>query len=47
VHEVENYQRGLDRGDGESDDNIIFAEVLEGGPNGDAGAKHQGQENAA
>src|SRR5882762_6686115 len=45
MHEVENHQRGLDRGNGESDDNIIFAEVLESGPNGDAGAKHQGQEN--
>ena len=45
VHEVENNQRGLDRGDGESDDNIEFTKVLEGGPNGDAGAEHQGREN--
>src|SRR5260370_34349162 len=44
VHEVENHQRGLDRGDGESDDNIKFTEGLECGPHGDAGAEHQGRE---
>src|SRR5713101_4681518 len=45
VHEVENNQRGLDRGDGESDDNIEFTKILECGPNGDGGAEHQGHED--
>src|SRR6266851_8019070 len=44
MHEVENHQRGLDRGNGESDDNIEFSKVLECGPDGDASAEHQGRE---
>src|SRR6267154_1797589 len=41
VHEVENNERGLDRGDGQRDDNIEFTKVLKCRPNGDAGAGHQ------
>src|SRR6267378_6162931 len=45
VHEVENDESGFDSGDAESDDDIEFAEVLEGGPHGEAGAEHQGCED--
>src|SRR5882762_4515450 len=45
VHEVENNEGSLDRGDGESDDNIEFTKILECGPNGDGGAEHQGHED--
>jgi len=45
VHEVENNEGSLDRGDGESNDNIEFTKILESGPNGDGGAEHQGHED--
>src|ERR1700674_2093701 len=45
MHEVENDEGSLDRGDGESDDNIEFSKILECGPNGDGGAEHQGRKD--
>src|SRR6202521_4570878 len=45
MHEVENDEGSLDRGDGESDDNIEFTKILECGPNGDGGAEHQGRKD--
>src|SRR6266853_2250649 len=45
VHEVKNNQGGLDRGNDQSDDDVELMKVLEGGPDGDPGAKHQGREN--
>src|SRR6266699_4524754 len=45
VHEVENNERGLDGGDDESDDYVELMKILERGPNGDAGTKHQRREN--
>src|SRR5437899_12602524 len=45
VHEVENNERGLDRGNAKGDDNVELMKVLKRGPNGKACAKHQGREN--
>src|SRR5216683_3337097 len=45
VHEVENHKGSLDRGNDQSDDDVELMKVLECGPDGDAGAKHQGREN--
>src|SRR5437879_7478918 len=45
VHEVENHQRGLERGDAQSDDNIERSEVLIGGPHRDGSAGHQRQKD--
>src|SRR5260370_19493185 len=45
VHEVENDQRGFDRGDSESDDDIELMEVLKCRPDRNAGAEHQRRKN--
>src|SRR5258707_13786084 len=44
VHEVKNNKGGFDRGNDQSDDDIELLKVLESGPDGDPGAKHQGSE---
>src|SRR5215472_7793726 len=41
VHEVENDESGLDRGDAESDDDVERTEVLKRGPNRKAGTDNQ------
>src|SRR5213076_2494144 len=41
VHEVENNERGLDRGNAKGDDNVELMKVLKRSPNGDASAGHQ------
>ena len=40
VHEVENDERSLNRGDGESDDDIEWTEIPERGPDGEPCADH-------
>src|SRR6266478_2691682 len=45
MHEVENNQGGLDRGDDESYDDVELTKVLEGGPDGERRTNHQGRKD--
>ena len=45
VHEIENDERGLEGGDGESDNDIPLAEILVRSDHGEKGAQHEGAED--